>query len=193
MHLTCIAHDQVDLETYMTVTHTCMSFPSAEPALPPTNSPSRVMGFPVGSCLSSVTLMTALGAERSVSTAAASSRPVWPNTTCRAAMSSHGQSPASRRWRTIIGSAVAAGSGCTSWTSKAANHQCWFRTRNIWPSAGPLLYGLEMVETRENDSKYRLLSKVLRLTDCHVVLWFCNELLSRFECLFQVKTVKHAK
>ena len=105
-------------------TPTCRSFPSAYPALPPTNTPSRVMAFPGGSCFISVTLMTALGA-RSDSTAAASSRPVWPNTTCRAAMSSQGQRPASLRWETVIALAAAADCGRTSWTSKlAATRSC---------------------------------------------------------------------
>lgn len=90
-----------------------MSFPSAMPALPPTNTPSRVMGFPVGSRFSSTTLMTALRAGRS------DSRPGWPSTTCRAAMSSHGQSPARRRCGTVMASAAAAVPGRTWWTFKA--------------------------------------------------------------------------
>lgn len=94
---------------------TCMSFPSALPALPPTNTPSKVRGFPVGSCFSSVTLIIARRTGRS------DSRPCWPSTTCRAAMSSHGQSPAGRRCGTVMASAVAAGPGRTSWTSKQAS------------------------------------------------------------------------
>ncbi len=92
---------------------TCISFPSATPALPPANTPSRMMGLLVGSCFSSDTLIMALGAERSDSTAAASSRPVWPNATCEAAMSSHGQSPAKCCTGTLIALAAAAGPGHT--------------------------------------------------------------------------------
>ena len=73
------------------------------------------MGFPVGSFFSSVTLMTARRAGRS------DSRPGWPSTTCRAAMSSHGQSPARRRWGTVMASAAAAVPGRTWWTSKQAS------------------------------------------------------------------------
>lgn len=113
------------------LTPTCINFPSAETAFPPANTPSRVIGLPVGSCLRRVTLMTALIADRSDSPAAASSKPVRPNTTWRAAISSHGQSPANRRWRTVIAPAAAAGSSRTLRTTNLSNLRRGIKWENV--------------------------------------------------------------
>lgn len=117
------------------------------------------MGFPVGSCFSSVTLMSARKAGRS------DSRPGWPSTTCRAAMTSHGQSPARRRWGTVMASTVAAVPGRTWWTSKLANTAD--KTKRGWGGEEYLsIHDTRLLSALTTSAK-QTQSKLLKRGDCH--------------------------
>lgn len=105
---------------------TCISFPSALPALPPTKSPSSTMGSPVASCFTSVTLMSARSTERS------DSWPGWPSTTCRAAISS--QSPATRGAGTVMASAAVPG---RTWCTSSSPDQLSVQTVGICSRCNP--------------------------------------------------------
>lgn len=76
------------------------------------------------------------------------SRTCWPSTTCRAATSSHGQSPARRRGGTVMASSVAAVPGRTWWTSKQASTA-------------------DRQKNAENLTKQTKQSKSLKLGGCH--------------------------
>lgn len=100
--------------------------------------------------------MTARRAGRS------DSRPGWPSTTCRAAMSSHGQSPARRRWGTVMASAVAAVPGRTWWTSKQASTADRQNGGIYW-----IYLYVPLLLSASTTTAKQIESKVLKLEDCH--------------------------
>lgn len=114
------------------------------------------MGFPVGSWFSSATLMSARRAGRS------DSRPGWPSTTCRAAMSSHGQSPARRRSGTVMASAAAAVPGRTWWTSKQASTAERQNGENAF-----LCMRVPLLLSASTTTAKQIKSKLLKLEECH--------------------------